>query len=182
MLAQGLEGTQRDRQALALDGLAHEEDAQRTLARLLQLRGVRAGDLQVDAVRHDRVAAPEEAFRGPLGGARDGDPDVQAVQAPAGPHEVGAPVHEDTLRIAVEGPDERRLCAEEGIPGERPGDRLVDVDDVIASPSQLGPQDEHGTRGKGDVRNRSVRRHADRAPERYHVLGQLPCLRPGPAM
>ena len=182
VLAQGLKGTQGHRQPLALDGLPHEQDAQATSAAVGDLRLLPAGGLQIDAVRDDRVAAPEEPPRGPLGGARDGDPDVQAVEAPAGPHEVGGSVREKALRVAVERPHEWQARTEEGVPGERPGDRLVDVDHVIASRSQLSPQGKHGARGQGHVGHRSVRGQADRTPERQHVLGQLPWLRAGPAV
>ena len=103
VLAQGLEGAQQDRQALALDGQPYEEDPQLALrigrSRLLvssPLRRVhgRGCDLgQVHAVGDHVVAPAVEAPHRPGGGLGYGDAHVQAVHAPpAAERDRGDPV------------------------------------------------------------------------------------------
>ena len=88
VVAQRLEGAQQHRQALALDGLADEQDAQRgrpprspASPRAAQRQLGVAGD--VHAVGDDAVAPAVEAPGGPGGGLGHGDAHVQAVHAPA---------------------------------------------------------------------------------------------------
>ena len=95
LLAQRLERAQQDRQALALDGLADEQDAQRRVgvagasvqrgASCSQARSAALAlpSTHVHAVGHDPVAPAVEAPRGPGGGLGDGDPHVQVVHPPA---------------------------------------------------------------------------------------------------
>ena len=171
VLAQRLERAQQHRQALALDGLADERDPQR-VARLATAPQplLAAGD--VDAVGDDPVRAAVEAAPGPGGGLRDGDPHVQAVQAPARAEEVREVVGEDVLRVAVERRDERRVDGHQRVPAGDRRDRLVQVHDVVAA-LELAPQRDDRRDAVGDVRDRAVGREADRPPERHEVVGQL---------
>ena len=90
LLAQRLERTQQHRQALAFDGLADEQDPQRTIGLVQRVRLLSC--TEVHAVRHDPVAPTVEAPRGPGGGLGDSDTDVQVVHPPPGAEHVRDPV------------------------------------------------------------------------------------------
>ena len=167
-LAQRLERAQRDRQALALDGLADERDAQRALHARQRRRLALEALGQRHAVGDHAVAPAEEALARPRRRRRDGDPHAQPLKAPRRAEEVAEAVGEAVGRVGVKGPDERRAASRSSASQLISGhDRLVDVDDVVAAARaapRAEPQDRQ--RRDRDVGDRAVGGQADRAPER----------------
>ena len=106
VLTQRLERTQQQRQALALDRLADEQQPERVAGMLAAGARDHVG-VDVHAVRDHPVVAAEEAPPGPGGGVRDRDPDVQVVEHPARAEQVGDAVREAVLGVGVKRPDER---------------------------------------------------------------------------
>ena len=168
LAAQRLEGAQQHRQALALDGLADEDDPQRLA------RGAPAGLdplRQDDAVGDDPVVAAVEAPAGPGGGLGDRDPHVEPVELAAGAEQGGDVVRRARLRVAVEGADERRVGARERVPSDDRGHRLVHVHDVGREGPQLAPDRGDGRRRRRQVGDGAVQRPADRPAERHQPVG-----------
>ena len=176
VLAQRLEGAQQDRQALALDGLADEDDLQR-LPRKAQARERDARLRQRDAVGDDGVLAAVEAPPGPGGGLGDRDPAREVIEPAAGTQQRRDLVRRDALRVAVEGADERRGGGCERLPADHRRDRLVQVDDVEVARAQLAPQPRADREGRGAVRDGAVGRPADRGTERDQPLRLLQGMR-----
>ena len=165
VVAQRLEGAQQKRQALALDRLADEDDAQ-PLGRLLVAGPRQHRGVDVDAVGDDAVVAAEPAAARPCGGLGHGDADVQAVEHAAGAHGVGQAVGHAALRVGVEGPDQRQTGELGRDPAAERRHRLMDVDDVVIARAQLGLRGGDAVRGDREVRDRAVGLEADGAPQR----------------
>ena len=169
MLAQRLERAQHDRQSLALDGLADEDEPQRPLVGRHASGGARDLIAHDDPVGDHAVVPTEEALAGPGRGAGDGDPHVQAVEAPGSAGEVAEIVGQAVGRIAVEGSDERQPLEADGVPARQRDHRLVDVDHVVVAVAQLAAKRRRRRRCQRHVRHGAVRTQADRAAERDDV-------------
>ncbi len=174
VLDQGFEGGQQNRQALALLGPADKEHLQLAVARL---RTRRRG-LDVDPVGDDLVAPAEPAAPGPGGRLGDRDPRREAVEDPAGPERRGEVVWQRLGRVGVKGADDRRARAQHRVPADQRHHRLVDVNHVVATASQLLANAGNAAGGRRrEIGDGSVGGDPDRATERDQVIGQLARLR-----
>ena len=198
VLAQRLERAQQHGQALALDGLADEQNAQRRglaiaptaiptphsqRSQMGLCRHADAGRLEVHAVGHDPVAPAEETPRGPSGGLGDRDAGVQAVHVPARPERHPDPIRERVLGEAVEGAHEREAPGAVGrIPAHQRHHGLVDVHEVVVPAAQLPCQGHQRVRRGGEVGDGPVGGEPCAAPKREDPLGQRHGLRACPAV
>jgi hypothetical protein len=140
---------------------AHEHD--RVLA------PIQLGRLgEQDAVRNDLVVPREPARSGDAGLLGDGDPVVEPVEQES-PRRLGEPEPAELAR-GMERADERRASHRQRPRADHRGHRLVQVEDVEAVRGEDAAQPHDRPRAQDDVRQRSVRRHDDRAADRYDVV------------
>ena len=183
MIAQRLESAQQHGQALALDRLADEQDAQLALGALVRL-GLRAGLSELGlagdshAIGHDAVAPAVEAPGGPRRRLGHGDARVQPVHAPAAAEPDGdAAVGDDVLRVGVKGADQRQVAGRSRASQPRIGTiGSWMCSDVVSALAQLPAKREHGVGRERHVGDRAVGRDAERAPQPDEAVGRRMAL------